>query len=164
MNALVHQLQHVLVARYDHDIKVLARAPCHGPDHIVGFEARVLQHWNAQGIEQTANIGDLLAQVRRHLGTIGLVARKLLFAERLARFENRRDVFGLIRRPQLPHHIVEDEHGLGGNARGGAHGRSPAARAGVIRAEDKPVAIDQEQPGTVLGAFRGGGGRHPESG
>ncbi len=65
---------------------------------------------------------------------------------------------------QLAHHVVEDVDGLGGNPRGGAHGRRAAASASMIGAEDEPVAIDQEQPGTMLGAFRGGGWWHPESG
>jgi hypothetical protein len=30
----------------------------------------------------------------------------------------------------------------------------------MIRAKDKPVAVDQEQPGTMLGAFPGGGWWH----
>jgi hypothetical protein len=59
---------------------------------------------------------------------------------------------------------MENEHSFSGNSGSGSHGRRAAASAGMVGAKDKPVAIDQEEPGTMLGAFFGGGWWHPESG
>ncbi len=157
VHSLVNELQHVLVARHDYDIEILAGSLRHRANHVVGFETRILQHRNAHRFEQSADEGDLLGQIGRHLCSIGFVLGILLFAERLSGFENGRDVFRLVRCPEFPHHVMEDEHGLGRNPRGGPHRRRAAASASMIRAKDKPVAVDQEQPGTTIGAFLGGG-------
>ena len=43
-------------------------------DHIVGFKALGLQNRDAKGLQRAANEGQLLRQVGRHLGAVGLVA------------------------------------------------------------------------------------------
>ncbi len=153
MHPLINELQHVLVAGHDHHVELFAGAPRDGADHVVRFEARILQHRDAHRFQQSPDVGDLLAQIGRHFGAIGFVAGESLLAKRLARFEDCRDVLGLVRRAQLAHHVVEDENRFSGKPSRSAHGRRGTAGAGVISAEDKPVAVDQKEPGTMPGAF-----------
>ncbi len=93
-----------------------------------------------------ADIRDLLAQIRRHFGAIGLVIGESLLAECFSALEHGRDVLRLVLGPQLPQHVVENVNRFGGKSRGGAHGRRAAARAGMIGAENETVRVDQEQP------------------
>ena len=51
-----------------------------GADDVVGLEAGVLQDGDAHGFEDTADVRDLLAQIGRHFGAIGLVLGELVLA------------------------------------------------------------------------------------
>ena len=76
-----HQLQHVLVAgNDDHFAAGRFGAPGQRADHVVGLEARVFQHGNPHGIQQAADVGDLLQQVGRRLHAVGLVIGELFGA------------------------------------------------------------------------------------
>ena len=117
-------------------------------DHVVGFETRVFKHRNAHGVERLANPGNLLQQIRRRLGAVGLVGLERLVAKGGPfALEDRGQVFRLVLRLQLAHHVVEDVDRLGGNPRRGAHRRRAGPRPGVISAEDEAERVDQEEPG-----------------
>ena len=56
-DALVHELQHVLVAGDDHHIDTgFRRLPRDGADDVVGLEARVFENRDAHGFEQAADV------------------------------------------------------------------------------------------------------------
>jgi hypothetical protein len=87
----------------------------HGPDHIVGFKSRVLEHGDAHRIEQPPHLGNLLDQVGRSFRAIGLVLDEFQRTEgRLLALENRGDVWGIELLQHLPQHAIENEDGLGG--------------------------------------------------
>ena len=154
MHPIVHQLQHVLVARDDYNIRDFGGAIGQRADHIVRLEARELQNRNAHGFERAADVGNLFTEVGRHLSAVGFVLLMQLFAECFPGFEDGRDIFRLVRCTKLPHHVVKDVDGLRGYSGGGAHGWSTAAGARMIGAEDKAVAIDQEKARTLHLKFR----------
>ena len=75
----VDQLEHVLVAGDDdHFAAGRFGAAGDGADHVVGLEAGVFEHGNAHGLQQAADVGDLLQQVGRGLRAVGLVLGELL--------------------------------------------------------------------------------------
>ena len=59
--------------------------------------------------------------------------------------ENGGQVIGLLRLPQLPHHVVEDVDGFGGSARRGPHGGRAGPGPCMVGAEDETKRIDQEK-------------------
>ncbi len=72
---LGHQLQHVLVVRDDiHRMPRLRSLRCQRADHVVGLKALRLQDRNMKRLQRAPDIRQLLRQVRRHLGAVGLVA------------------------------------------------------------------------------------------
>ena len=146
-HVVVHQLQHVFVAGNDGHVNSLLRgAAGQRADHVVGFEAVVLEHRNAHGFERLADPGNLLQQIRRRLGAVRFVRRERLVAEGGAEaFENRHQVIGFVHRLQALHHVVEDVDGLGLNTRRGPHGRHAGARARMVGAEDEAERIDQKE-------------------
>ncbi len=154
MDPIVHQLQHVLVARNDHHIRHFRSAAGQRADHVIRLESRELENGDAHGFERAPDVGDLLAQIWRHFGAVGLVLLVHLFAEGFPGFENRRDVFRFVRGAQLPHHIVKDVDCLRGYPSSGAHGRRAAAGARMIGAEDKAVAVNQEKARALHLKFR----------
>ncbi len=98
---LGHQLQHVLVARYDHHIGIvpllgLAR---HRSNHIVRFKAGELQNGNPHRLQNLPNVGNLLDEVFRCFRTIRLVLGEGFRPERRPQaFKNSGNVIGLIGR------------------------------------------------------------------
>ncbi len=111
-----HQLQHVLVARNDHDLETrLRRLSAQRADHVVRLIARRLHNRNPQAFNQLLYVRNLLDQVRRSLGTVGLVVGVLFLAKRLAQaFKHRHHVFGFECFRELPQHVAENEHCLRG--------------------------------------------------
>ena len=72
------QLQHVFIARDDHHFAARRfGAAGERADHIVGLEAGVFEHRNPHGVQQAANVGDLLQQVGRRFHAVGLVLGEL---------------------------------------------------------------------------------------
>ena len=64
-----------------------------GADDVVGFEAGVFEDGDAHGFEHAADVGDLLEQVGRRFGAVGLVFGELLHAVGgLGAFEDGGDV------------------------------------------------------------------------
>ena len=62
-DAVGDELQHVLVARDDDDFAAgLGGLPAEGADDVVRFKAGVLEDGDAQGVEQAADVGDLLSR------------------------------------------------------------------------------------------------------
>ena len=121
-------------------------------DHVVGFEAGVLDDGDAEGVDEALDIGDLLDQVGRRFGAVGFVFGVFLFAVGFAEaFEDGGHVLRLEGLGELAQHVVEDENGFGGEAGGGAHGRRLHAGAGVVGAEDEAVGVDEEEAGWALG-------------
>ena len=107
---VVHQLQHVLVARNNHHVHAAAfRPPRQGTDDIVRLEAGVFQHRNTHGIERFANPRNLRKQIRRRLRAIGFVRLEGLIAKSGPfALENRREIFRLVLRLQLAQHVMEN--------------------------------------------------------
>ena len=152
-DALVHQLEHVLVAgNNDHVHAGGRRLPRDGSDHVVGLVARAFDHRHPHRPEQAADQRDLPGQVLGHRRAVGLVVREFLLAKRgTFAFKDRRQVLGMVRRLQLAQHVVENVDRLGLQPRRGPHGRGGRAGPGVIGAEDESEAVNQEQarPGHV---------------
>ena len=106
----------------------------------------IFQNGNPHGFEDAADEGNLVEQVGRRFGAIGLVLGELLHAVGgFAALEDRGDVGRLVLLRQLPQHVVEDVDRFGGEAGAGAHGRRARPRARVVGAEDKAERIDEKQ-------------------
>ena len=72
---IIHQLQHVLVAGDDkHRVTCIRSLFCECADDVIGFKSVCLEDRNMKGFERPPNVGQLLREVWRHLGTVGLVA------------------------------------------------------------------------------------------
>ena len=83
-DVVVHQLQHVFVARHDeHRIRFRGRFSRQRSDHVVGFIAFELQNWDAISFERAPNVRNLLHQIAWHLGAIGFVSAIFGFFEGL---------------------------------------------------------------------------------
>ncbi len=92
------------------------------------------------------DVGDLLAKILRHFGAVGFIGSERFRAKGgFGAFKNSRNVVGFEGGHQLPQHVVEDEDGLGGQTRGGAHGGRSGAGTGVISTEDEAEGIDEKK-------------------
>ena len=177
------ELQHVLVAGDDEDgVRGGGGFAGEGADDIVGLVAFELEDGNAIGFEGAADVGDLLDEVGRHFGAVGLVALVLLFFERLgleveladggdglgllvadgggADIEDGGEVLGGKVVAEFAEHVDEDEDGSGGESGFGGH--RPLARHGVIGAEDEGHGVNEEDAaggGLSRGGLNGGGSR-----
>ena len=88
-------------------------------------------------------LDDLLAQIRRRLGAVGLVVGELLFAQRRPyAFKDGRYVLRLVSLGQLTQHVGENKDRLGRKAGRGPHGWRTTASACVVGTEDKSVRIN----------------------
>ena len=110
------ELQQVLVARNDDYFESLPlRRAGQRPDHVIRLETGILQNGNPHGLQHPPHQGDLLQQVGRCLRTVGFVLRELLRpVGRLPTLEDGRDIGRLELLGQLPEHVVENVHSLGG--------------------------------------------------
>ncbi len=146
-DVLVDELQHVLIAGDDDHVHAGGfGAAREGADHVVGLEARILQNRNPHGFEDAAHEGNLVEQVGRRFGSIGLVLGELLHAMGgFGGLEYGGDIGRRMHLGQLAEHVVEDVDRFGGEAGAGAHGRRARASAGVVGAKDKAEGIDEKQ-------------------
>ena len=164
MNAVVHELHHVFVARYDVDrMRRLGRFASERADYIVGFEARDADHRNAIRLKRASDVRNLLRQILRHRRAIRFVAfifdlgeglgldvelsdgsnrLGLFFAEcRAGNVEHRCQIFGREIVAQLAQHVHENIDRRSGQA--GFRGHGPLPRHGVIGAENERHRIDE---------------------
>ena len=163
-NPVVHQLQHVLVARnHVYGIGLLHGFARQRADHVVGFVASQFEDRNAVGFERSSDVGQLLRQVSGHFFAIGLVTVILDFLEGLGlqiepahageafglliakggrgHVKYRRQIFRRKVIAQFAQHVDED---IGCRRRQACFGGHPALpRHGVIGAEDEGHGIDQ---------------------
>src|ERR1017187_1000066 len=137
---------------------------CQRSNHVVRFKPLGLEDRNAKDVEGTANIRKLARKILGHGLTLGLIAlvahifktlclrvpfaqhadraRSLIAKDRTAHVEHSRKILGREILPQFCDHVHEDICGRGGESRPRGHG--PTALHGVIRAEDEPHGIEQE--------------------
>ena len=137
---------------------------CQRSDHVIGFEARLLQDGDPVYLKGAPYVRKLLRQIGRHLCTIGFVSAVRDLVEGLSfdvELANRGDGLGLfvtkcgrrdikdgceiLRREicaQLIQHVDEDVCCRRGNASFGGHWSLPLHR--VIGAEDERHGVDQE--------------------
>ena len=144
---VVNELQHVLIAGDDHDVHAgRFGAPRQGADDIVGFETRIFQDGNPHGFENAPHEGNLVEQVGRRFGSIGLVLGELLHAMRsFGGLEYGGDVGRRMLFRQFAQHVIEDVDRFGGETGAGAHRRSTRPRTRVVGAKDKSEGIDEKQ-------------------
>ena len=110
-------------------------------DHVVGLEARHLVDGDAQGLDDLADLGELVTQVVGHLDPGRLVVGVLLVAERRTRqVERDREVVRLEVLDAAQHDAREAEHAVDQLALRGRQGRQ-----GEVSAVDEPVAVEQHQ-------------------
>ena len=126
-DAFVDELEHVLITRDDDDFKRFGGfATGDGADDVVGFVGGELEDGDVHGLEEAADVGDLLGEIGGHFGAVGFIFGELGGADgRFGGFEDGGDVIGFEGRHELAQHVVEDEDGFSGEAGGGAHGRAP---------------------------------------
>ena len=144
-DALIHQLEHVLVRGDDADLNAfLGCFAGEGPNEIVGLITGVLEDGDTHGGEQPLDDWKLLDKFGRSFGAGGLVSGELLLAKgRPLGFEDRGQIVGTILLLKPPDHIVEDVGGFGRSAARVAHGRSATALAGVEGPEDEVEGVHQ---------------------
>ena len=172
-------MHHVLIAGNDIDgVRRFGGFAGEGADHVISLEACQLENRNAVGFERAANVRELLRQILRHGGAVGLVAFVFNLGESLrldVEFADLGDCLGLLvaerrrgyiengsqilRRKivtQLPQHVDEDKNRSRGQAGLRRHG--PLPRHGVIGAEDERHGIDEKDAavrrGSALLLFR----------
>ena len=81
-DTIIHQLQHVLVARNDVDaVRLFDGFTSEGADYVVGLVAGEFQDGDAIGFQCPADVGQLLCQVARHFRTVGFVSGIFYFLE-----------------------------------------------------------------------------------
>ncbi len=167
LHFVVHQLQHVFVARNDkHRMRFRRRFSRQRSNHIVGFVTLELQNRDAISLQRPPNVGNLLRQVRGHLGAVCLVAAIFRFLEglrldveladgrdrfrlltadgRRGHIEHRRQILGRKIVAQLAQHVDKNKRRRRRDARLGGH--RPLPRHGMIGAKNKRHRIDQENP------------------
>ncbi len=176
---IIDQLHHVLVRGDDENLMPgFGELAGEGADDVVGLEALVGEDGDAEGLERTTDVGELLGEVGGHLGAVGLVAEVVdlfellgLDVELLDRLHllgalvaedgagevvDGREVVRLEILAQLVDHVHEDIGRGGGDA--GARGHGALALHGVIGTEDKGHAVEQVDGG-LFGGLGGGFGR-----
>ncbi len=81
-DTIIHQLQHVLVARNDIDaVRLFDGFTSEGADYVVGLVAGEFKDRDAVSFQGTADVGQLLCQVARHFRTVGFVSGIFYFLE-----------------------------------------------------------------------------------
>src|SRR5664279_5018432 len=92
------------------------------------------------------HVGNLVEQVGRRFGAVGLVLGELPHAVGgLTALEYRGHVGRAVLLRQLAQHVVEDVDRFGGEPGAGPHRRSARPRARVVSAKDKPERVDKKQ-------------------
>ncbi len=175
-DAIVDQLQHVLVARdHIHQIRLRGGLAGQGADHVIGFVAREFEDGNAVSLERAPDVGHLLHQFRRHLTAIGLVAVIFDFLKGLGlqvkfaylgdRFrlgvpeggggnvKHRGQIFGREVLAQFSQHVDKDVSRCSGQA--GLCGHAALARHGVVGTEDERHRIHEEDAAAISGSQLG---------
>ena len=168
LNLAGDQLQHVFIVRDHEDIVALFRGlPRQRADHIVGFETFGLQDGDAKGLQRPADEGQLLRQVRGHLGAVcfvagvielveglrldvpfahgGYAARALIAKDGTAHIEDGGKILRLKVAAELVDHVDEDERGRRRHAGARGHGALPLHR--VIGAKDERHRVQQKDGG-----------------
>ena len=142
-DAVVHQLEEVLVTGDDGDLEPGFDGPFgKRADHVVGFEAREGENRDAEGFTRFVDPRNLLGEIRRHRGAVGLVVGRHLGPEcRAGQVERRGDVLRRMIGDELAQHRHEDVDRVGRFA--GGPGQAPAAHR-VIRAIHLRAAVDQK--------------------
>ena len=149
-NVIVHQLQHVLVARDDDHVEAgFGGLAAERADHVVRLVALALQQ---SGSAVRSISGARRGSVEQDRGGISvrfaLYSAKCLFALRLPQaLEHGRHVLRGERLGQLAQHIVEDQHRFGRNAGVVRMGGALHPRSRMIGAEDKAIGVDEKEPG-----------------
>ncbi len=138
-----HELEHVEVDGHDGRLEVVAGIELLGdrPDHVVRLEAGHLVDRDAQRLHDLADLGELVAQVVRHLDPGRLVVRVLRVAERRpGQVEGHREVVGLQIGDAAQDDAREAEDAVDELTLGGRQGRERE-----VAAIDEPVAVEQHQ-------------------
>ena len=143
-DAVVHELEEVLVAGDDRDLEAgRHRLRRQRADHVVGLVASRGDDRHAERLAGFVDPGDLLGEIRRHRRAVGLVVGDELVAERRSRqIERGGDELRMMVLDQLAQHRHEDVDGVRGLAFGAAEA---AAAHRVIGAVHLRTAVDQEQ-------------------
>ena len=138
------QLEHVQVAADDGAGDAL-RLGLQGEraDEVIGLEALQLVDGDAEGGQQLAHDGELLAQVVGCGLAGGLVLGEALVAEGAAEVEAGDDVVGLHVLEASQHDAPEAEDGVDQLALGGRQGRRHEREIGAI---DEAVRVQQHEP------------------
>ena len=137
-----HELEHVEVAGHDGRIEA-ARLGFHGEraDDVVGLVAAHLVDGDAEGLDDLADLGELVPQVVRHPLSVRLVLGEALVAERRpGQVEGDRDVVG----PDVLEPAEDDR----AEAEDGVDELAAARRQrreGEVSTVDEPVAVEQHQ-------------------
>ena len=140
---------------------------CEGGDDVVGFPALELEVAVAEGLDDRAEVGELLAQQVGHRLALGLVVLRDRSAVDCARVPRDRDALRLVVREQLEEHVREAEQCV----RGEAVARRQLLGEREEGAVREVVAVDEEQLGVTgwrvvdlqLGAGQGLGHRSSEA-
>ena len=118
--AVVHELEEVLVHRHDRDVESgCSSLGRQRSDDIVGFEPLGVENRNAKRFAGGVHDGNLHSELVGHRRAIGFVVLHEIVAERPAgEVEGSGDVFRFVVGDQLPEHRDEDVDGVGRHSRG----------------------------------------------